>query len=56
MQYIIDKETGKLIFAAGDSIVVDIVSNQLLVQQDEPVIFDNPYWDFDNNIFYNKID
>lgn len=54
MQYIINKETGKLEFSAADCIEIDLMENQIIVQQNEPILFDNPHFDFTTRTFYDK--
>lgn len=50
---IIDKYTGQVLYARFDEPTVEneIAIDALLT---EPM--ENPYWDFENEIFYNKIE
>lgn len=48
---IVDKQTGKELYYKGDN---DVSENQVAITELRTEDMDNPYWDFDNEIFYDK--
>ena len=53
MKTVVDKETGKVLYCRYDEVTEpnEIGIDFLLTEEME-----NPYWDFENEIFYNKIE
>jgi len=52
MKSIIDKNTGKLICATA--IEIDVLENEMLIDELLTEEMENPYFDFETRIFYNK--
>lgn len=48
---VIDKETGQELRAQFHSTIAE---NEMLIDDLRTEPMENPYWDFDNNIFYDK--
>ena len=51
LKTVIDKETGKELRAQFHD---QIAENEMLIEALRTKPMDNPYWDFDNEIFYDK--
>jgi hypothetical protein len=54
MKSIIDKITGKLICATA--IDIEVLENEMLIDELLTEQMQNPYFDFQNRTFYDKID
>lgn len=52
MKTIIDKNTGQELFATAIEITLE--DNQIAIDQLRTEPMDNPYWDFEKQIFYNN--
>lgn len=48
---IVDKQTGKELYYKGDN---EVSENQIAITELRTEDMENPYWDFDNNKFYDK--
>ena len=48
---IVDKQTGKELYYKGDN---EVSENQIAITELRTEDMNNPYWDFDNKIFYDK--
>lgn len=48
---IIDKQTGKELYYKGDN---EVLENEIALIELRTQDMENPYWDFENNIFYDK--
>lgn len=53
---VIEKETGKVLFAFDESLPVDIQENQEVIPELLTEGFANPYFDFTTRSFYDKIE
>ena len=51
LKTVIDKETGQELRAQFHDVIAD---NEMLIEVLRTEPMENPYWDFDNNIFYDK--
>lgn len=51
MYTIIDENTGKVLFSKLDNIVLN---GQIAITSLLTIQMENPYWDFDNEKFYDK--
>lgn len=51
LKTVIDKETGQELRAQFHN---QIAENEMLIEALRTEPMDNPYWDFDNEIFYDK--
>lgn len=49
---VIDKETGQELRAQFHSTIAE---NEMLIEALRTEPMENPYWDFENNVFYDKI-
>lgn len=52
LRTVIDKETGKELRAQFHD---HIAENEMLIEALRTEPMENPYWDFENNVFYDKI-
>jgi hypothetical protein len=52
MKTVIDKNTGKVSYATV--IDIDLLETQIMVDELLVDNFENPYYDFDTKLFYNK--
>ena len=52
LKTVIDKETGQELRAQFHN---QIAENEMLIEVLRMEPMENPYWDFENNIFYDKI-
>jgi len=53
MKTIIDKNTGKVLFCS--MIEVELLENEISIDELLTEEMENPYFDFEKRIFYNKI-
>lgn len=51
LKTVIDKETGKELRAQFHNTIAE---NEMLIEALRTEPMENPYWDFENNVFYNK--
>lgn len=54
MKTVIDKNTGKLLYATA--IEIYLLDNEILVEELLVDNFENPYYDFETKVFYDKIE
>ena len=52
LKTVIDKETGQELRAQFHD---QIEENEMLIEALRTEPMENPYWDFENNVFYDKI-
>ena len=52
LKTVIDKETGQELRAQLHD---QIAENEMLIEALRTEPMENPYWDFENNVFYDKI-
>ena len=52
LKTVIDKETGQELRAQFHSTIAE---NEMLIEALRTEPMENPYWDFENEIFYDKI-
>lgn len=52
LKTVIDKETGQELRAQFHN---HIAENEMLIESLRTEPMENPYWDFENNVFYDKI-
>ena len=50
---VIDKETGQELRAQFHDVIAD---DEMLIDALRTVYMENPYWDFENEVFYDKIE
>ena len=53
LKTVIDKETGQELRAQFHSTIAE---NEMLIDALRTEYMDNPYWDFEKKIFYDKVD
>lgn len=53
MKTIIDKNTGKVLYCS--MVEVELLENEILIDELLTEEMENPYFDFEKRIFYNKI-
>ena len=53
LKTVIDKETGQELRAQFND---HIAENEMLIEALRTEPMDNPHWDFENEIFYDKVD
>lgn len=53
MYTIIEKLTGKVLYVKFNN---EVSEDQVAITQLRTIAMDNPYWDFENEIFYDKVD
>ena len=51
LKTVIDKETGQELRAQFHSTIAE---NEMLIEALRTEPMENPYWDFENNVFYDK--
>lgn len=52
LKTVIDKETGQELRAQFHNTIAE---NEMLIEALRTELMENPYWDFENEVFYNKI-
>ena len=52
LKTVIDKETGQELRAQFHDVIAD---NEMLIEVLRTEPMENPYWDFDNEVFYDKL-
>ena len=52
LKTVIDKETGQELRAQFHNTIAE---NEMLIEALRTEPMENPYWDFENNVFYDKI-
>jgi hypothetical protein len=53
MYTILEKNTGKVLYVKFEDIVSD---DQVAITQLRTIAMQNPHWDFENQIFYDKVE
>lgn len=49
---ILEKETGKELYYKGDN---DVSENEIAIEELRNEDMENPHWDFENKVFYDKV-
>ena len=52
LKTVIDKETGQELRAQFHDVIAE---DEMLIEALRTEPMENPYWDFENNVFYDKI-
>jgi hypothetical protein len=53
MRTIIDQTSGKVLYSIIDEIEIDLMENEVIIYEVVTDEFINPYYNFDQNTFYN---
>lgn len=54
MRTVIDKYTGQVLYCVAINDWTPQLDNEITIEDVLTEHFNNPYWDFENNIFYDK--
>lgn len=53
LRTVINKQTGQELRAQFDDFILE---NEMLIETLRTEVMENPYWDFENEIFYDKVE
>lgn len=53
LRTVINKQTGQELRAQFDDFISE---NEMLIEPLRTEVMENPYWDFENEIFYDKVE